>query len=229
MKLGSTYLLFNTTPYLQMKNSLYNLLIVLVVFSSCQKDDEPHRPVPAGVYDEAMDYTSLNPVLQITFVHDSILNIEYGKDSLDIDKDESFDIIISQRNLLGNTPTNINPNDTYPFCSLHVKNGVEVAIHNETYYIGHGQTSSVDWVDTIAYQTNLTNLLAWSESNRTVFMWLSPPTIFWGTDGPWYGLIDEEKYVAFRIKTKARYRYGWIRVMVTSRERMAVVGLAVEK
>lgn len=212
-----------------MKALWYGPCILLLFFSSCQKDDDPLTPVLAGVYVDAMSYNELNPALQIAFIHDPILNIEQGEDSLDINQDGSHDIIISQRNLLGNSPANANPNDTYPFCKLSIRNGVEVATKEECYYIGHGQTSSVNWVDTVAYQTNVTDIANWSESNRIIFMWVSPPTIFWGSDGPWYHLSNEEKYVAFRMKINARYRYGWIKVLVTSRERIAVVSYAMEK
>lgn len=212
-----------------MKALWYGLFLLLLLFSSCKKEQEPRTPVLAGIYDGAMDHRELNPALQITFRYDSLLNINFGEDSLDLNQDGSYDIIISQRNLLGNPAAGVNRNDTYPYGRLSVKNGAEVAIKNERYIIGHGQYSTVSWVDTIAFNTNVAGLAYWSESNRMVYLWVEAPTIFRPTDGTWYKLADTEKYVAFRMNINSRYRYGWIKILVTSREKIAVTSYAMEK
>jgi hypothetical protein len=211
-----------------MKALLYYMPLLLLLISACDKVDEPRKPVWAGVYDNTMDYTELNPALEIALKHDSLWNVDYGVDSLDIDQDGSFDIIISQR-----IPTDYNypsstTNDTYPFYKLNLKNGIEVAYKMETYYIGHGQTSSAQWIDTIAYKENVLDITSWTESNIYRFLWVDPPTIFWGSNGPWYNLINTERYIAIRKYTSSRYCYGWIKVKVVSREHLSFVSFALE-
>ncbi|HLN74962.1 MAG: hypothetical protein ACM3O8_14430 [Methylococcaceae bacterium] len=212
-----------------MKVLIYWLFILLLLLSACKKDDEPGTSFLAGIYDDSMNYREINPGLQISFKYDSLLNVNYGKDSLDINLDGSYDIIISQRNLLGNPTENTNRNNTYPYMMLGVKNGVEVAIKNECFIIGHGQYSTISWVDTIAYKTNVAGITNWSESNRIVYMWVEPPSIFRPSNGPWYNLANTERYVAFRMGINSQYRYGWIKFIVASHEKITVISYALEK
>lgn len=207
-----------------MKALLYYLVIFLVLLFACKKEDEPRKSVWAGVYDDAMEYTELNPALEIVLKHDSILNVDYGGDSLDIDNDGNYDIIFVQRNQVGNPPVN----DTYPYYMLRMKNEVEVASKNERYIIGHGQYSTAIWIDTIAYQTNVAAITNWSESDHIICMWAEPGSLFKPSNGPWYKLFNTERYVAIRKYTSSRYCYGWIKVKVVSHERLSFISFALE-
>ncbi|HET6555700.1 MAG TPA: hypothetical protein VFG54_00205 [Prolixibacteraceae bacterium] len=212
-----------------MKNSLYYILTALLLFSSCQKEDEPLTPILAGVVDKAMIYKELNPALQVTLKHDVMRNIDYGKDSMDINQDGSFDIIISQTNLLSNFSANDNSKDIFPFYSLRVKNGVAIAVIEETYFVVINQISNTFWVDTIAYKANLENITDWSDNYPNIWNYETPPTIFFGYDGPWYGLSNEEKYIAVRIKANLRYRYGWIKILVNYPQSVSIISYALEE
>lgn len=211
-----------------MKDLLYCLLLILFLLPACQ-EDEPAAIVLAGVYDSRMLYHELNPALELTLTEDALLQVAYGEDSLDLNQDGSFDVIISGRIPLDYKYNKTTTNDTYPFFRLYLKNTVEVAYEKETYYIGLGQTSSTQWIDTIAYKENVRNITTWTESNIYRFMWVDPPTIFWGTDGPWFNLVNSERYIAIRQLSGSHYRYGWIKVKEASREKIAIASYALEK
>jgi hypothetical protein len=59
-------------------------------------------------------------------------------------------------------------------------------------------------------------------------MWAIPPV---GTApyGPWYNLTNEEKYIGIRMKIGSRFKYGWIKMNVISREDMQFLSYAMEK
>lgn len=211
-----------------MKAIFLYLSILLLFLLACNKD-EPKAPVLAGVFNSSMNYKEWNPAFQVTLQHDAMRNMDYGEDSLDINQDGNYDIIISQKNLLGNPSANANSNDIYPFYNLSVKNGVAIAVIKETNFTVINRLSNAFWVDTIAYKANLGDITGWSDNFTNILSYATPPTVFFGYDGPWYGLSNKEKYIAMRIHTNLRYRYGWIKIHVTSPQKISIISYALQK
>lgn len=218
-----------------MKTLIIPILIILLVLYSCNKDDSEleiltlENHIFAGDYDANFIFKEFNPPLKIDLITDSLHNFKYGIDSIDINSDGMFDLIISQRFFMdrNNTVQTIN-NNNYPFCSLTLKNGLEVANKKETFNIGHGQTSSVLWVDTLEYNKRIDHINDWSVTNTKIWMWVVPPTSFWGSYGCWYSLSETEKYIGIRMKSDAAYKFGWIRVNQDSRENFEFISFAIE-
>lgn len=211
-----------------MKTITINILILLFFLCACKKEDD-RKAVTAGVYDSTFNYHDFNPVFKISLKFDSLSNTNSGADSIDFDLDGNFDLIINQRILLAANPLSHITSVNYPFCRLTLKNGLEVAIKNEIYGIGLGQTSNLDWVDTIQYKGRIDNLSNWSNANTKVWMYVVPPTIYWGSNGCWYNFTNTERYVGIRMKINSRFKFGWIRVNELSSENILFISYALEE
>ena len=213
-----------------MKLNLFSLLVILSYIWSCKKEDNK-KAVSAGMYDSTFNYHKFNPALHVNLTFDSILNTKNGSYSMDIDLDGKIDLVIQQQILLDKITQNYLTNANYPYCRIILKNGLEVATKTETYPIGLGQTSSVDWVDTIQYKTRIDPISSWTETDSRVWwwMWVAPYTPFWGTHGCWYNLNNTEKYIGIGMKVGSRYKYGWMKVIENSLENMQFISYAIEK
>jgi len=211
-----------------MKGLVLNIFILILLIVSCKKEDTKNQ-VYAGKNDTNLNYTEFTPPFQINLESDSLNNIKYGMDSIDINSDGEFDLIINQRVLIDWNDTIQISNSNYPYCNLTIKNGLELAIKSETIYIGLGQTTEVIWVDTITYNTSINNITEWSKPNTSTWMWGVPPTTFWGSNGCWYNLADTERYIGIRMKINSEYKLGWIRVYQHSREKIEIISYALEK
>lgn len=201
---------------------------LLLFLNSCEKDNE-RNPVLAGVYDNTFIFNELSPVLALELKLDTLNQFYHGTDSLDINLDGKYDLIISRRILLDTVPAARITIDNYPFCRLTLKNGLQVSTKKEHYPIGLGQTNEVNWIDTLQYKSRIDRLTEWSESDTYHFMWVVPPTIFWGSNGCWYNLMNAERFIGIRMKINGRYHYGWIKLNQVSREEVSIVSYALEK
>jgi hypothetical protein len=78
------------------------------------------------------------------------------------------------------------------------------------------------------YETRIDNWHDWTENNVSQLMWAIPPV---GTApyGPWYDLTNEEKYIGIKMKIDSKFKYGWIKIKVISREDMQFLSYALEK
>jgi len=103
-----------------------------------------------------------------------------------------------------------------------------VATQTQTYYVGLGQTSSMKWVDTLAYETQIDNIAEWTATNNINYMWVVPPTTILGSNGPWYNLENTEKYIGIRYYKSSEWKYGWIKVNGISRNDISLVSFALE-
>ena len=106
---------------------------------------------------------------------------------------------------------------------------MEVATKREKYSQGQGYFNSIDWVDSLQYNTRIDNIYEWSATNTSRAMWLVAPTIFWGSNGCWYYLTNAEMYIGIRMKTDSGYKFGWMKVNEISRENMFFISYAMEK
>lgn len=223
---------------------LFLSILVLFLFSSCEKDED--RPVVlAGVYNNNMLFNEFNQPLQIKLQTDTLKNIKYGIDSIDIDLDGSFDIFISQRIYLkwsDDFNRSYLEKDDFPFFGLRLKNGFEVAYKNLSFPLGQGAFYSVEMVDTIPYQARLDKTTEWRDSNmhsssyigyynNSIWFWGAPPSLFWllGNYGPWYRLNNKEMFIGVRKKIDAEYKLGWIKIKVFNHDKFEISSYAIEK
>jgi len=212
-----------------MKTLLHYLFIILLIFSSCSKDDTG-KIVTAGNYDSGFIYHEFSPPLKVKLILDPITDNYFWKDSIDINQDGSYDLIINQRIHLPaetGTPTW----EHFPYLRLILKNGIQVATKIESYPVGMGQYNQVGWVAPLNYETLINNDLVWSESVITKSMWAVPPIGTSGSapSGAWYYLTNEEKYIGIKMKIGSRFKYGWIKVKVISPEDIQFLNYAIEK
>lgn len=197
------------------KNIFFCFLSLILALSSCKKDDD-NPPVnttiiQAGVYDSAFIYHAFSPALKISINWDSLNLYGFGTDSTDLDTDGNFDLVIDLSvlnydsiHLLQGLP---NP---FPNCRLVPKNGWEIAIYHETYYIGLGQTAVADFTDTLSYGERIDQIPSWyGETQTGIKMWGENPGGA-GTPscGGWY-YAEGIKYIGLK---RADGKYGWIEI-----------------
>lgn len=209
-----------------MSSMLALSVLFFLMLHSC-KDENLGVPVKAGVA-EGLNHYVIDPPLVIKLMEDSVNNIQYGTDSIDINQDGYFDFFIWQRTVL-NEDLPIGSMLLYPYALVLLRNGLGIAIRKETYYIGLGQTSQIDWVDTLAVNSRIDLISGWSDDNAEVYMWMMPPTIFWGSNGCWFNLFDEVRYIGIRMKGKNDYKYGWIKLRQRSSGNFEIQEYAMEK
>ena len=212
-----------------MKASLYYFLFILLIFSSCLKDDD-NKIVSAGIYDSDYIYHEFSPPLKVDLKLDTIKDDYFWNDSIDINQDGIYELFISQRIHIpaeSGSPTF----DHFPYLRLITKSDLQIARKIDYYAVGHGQVNEIDWVDTLNYKTQINDNNDWTEGNDILSIWLVPPLGAPGTlpYGTWFNLTNEEKYVGIRMKIGKRYKYGWIKLNVISREDIQFICYAIEK
>jgi hypothetical protein len=202
-------------------------IFILLTLISCEKNEE--MPVLAGDINLEMFHYEFNPALKVQLQIDSVNNRKYGKDSVDIDQDGNYDLFIQQNLFIDWKETDRLDYGTY-FGKLVTKNGLEINTKTETYYIGLGQTSDINWVDTIKYEDRIDSRDNWSDPNNTIykFMWALPsePTM---SNGCWFNILNEEKYIGIRIKINSIYKYGWVKVNQDAERNIEIQSYAIEK
>jgi hypothetical protein len=213
-------------------------ILILLILSSCKKE-EITFPVFAGIYNDSLFYHEFNPPWEITLQTDTLKNIKNGTDSIDMDRDGSFDLIVRQRFFLDYTD-NYNPGylkeDNFPYIGLRAKNDFDVAYQWMKVNVGQGYFNSISLVDALPYKTRIDQIKNWCNSsvsyyfgseNGQIWLWGAPPSIFW-TFGPWYSMTNTETYVGIRKKANGKYKFGWIKFKVTSRDQFEILSYAME-
>jgi len=209
-----------------MKTPLLYILIFLLFFISCSKEDN-RQAVNAGIYNTDFIYKEFSSPLKVKLILDTLTNDYIGRDSIDLNRDGVYDIIINHRIHLPPV-SGVPSNEHFPYFKLIIKNGLQVATKVQFYSVGHGQLDDVHWVDALNYENRIDVWPDWTEKNNSQFMWAIPPVAS-APYGPWYDLTNEEKYIGFRMKIESRFKYGWIKVKVISREDMQFLSYALEK
>ncbi|HKK69386.1 MAG TPA: hypothetical protein VJ946_14280 [Bacteroidales bacterium] len=201
-----------------------------VFFFACEDEpdiDTPETKVLAGVHDSDMFYYEFNPPFQVDCQVDS--GMVHGQDSIDLDADGQYDFILSQR-FFSDENDSAQINDyNYPYSRVRMENSLEVARVTEVIYIGLGQTSDVFWIDTLSFEHRIDDIEEWSETNTSIEMWMVPPTEFWSSYGPWYGLTDSIQYMGIRMMSDSDYKYGWIKVQQSDRKELVILSYAFEE
>lgn len=209
-----------------MKTLLYISFIIMFIFSSCSKENTV-KMVSAGIYDADFIYNEFSPPLKVDLKLDTITDNYIGIDSIDINMDGVSDIIISHR--LHLPPESGTPSyEHFPYFRLSLKNGLQVVTKIQSYSVGHGSNSDVNWIDTLNYNTLINNNSDWSEDDVSIMMWARPP-VGSAPYGPWYNLTNEEMYIGIKMKIDSQCKYGWIRVKVISNEDISFLSFALEK
>lgn len=210
-----------------MKTIFVLAAVLSAIFCSCNTDER--TPVFAGVYDSEFIYYEYPTPLQVELKLNSATNYYSGIDSIDINLDGEYDILIIQHLQiphLNSEPTQ----DLFPYCRLLAMNGTEIAIKEMGYGVGHGYYNYVSWIDSLNLKTRIDNLSEWSMTNELRSMWFVPsPGSFLHNFGYWYEITNPEMYIGIRMKIGSDYKYGWIKVDATSRENMRFMSYAIEK
>lgn len=212
------------------------MLAVLIIILSCndENDDSDDNnpivnklPVYAGVFNSDMLFNGLNPPLTVSLIYNEENRYYVGTDSLDLNSDGSFDMIIDV-GIPSNDTITITPY-LYPHTTLSYNNNLEVAINTEHYPLGLGQYGTIDWVDTLRYEERIDTFELWSKESIWNFMWVEPPAVIWGSNGCWYEPENIERYIGIRMKKDTDFKYGWIKVKEISRTELQFTSYAIEK
>ena len=210
-----------------MKTFIKYIPVYLLLIISCDKEIF-RKNVVAGVHDDSFVFVKFTPSFKLNLILDSITKYYNGTDSIDINLDGNFDIVVSQRIETEESISRIGTQDYFPYCWLKFKNGFEVATKTETWVVPHGQIKSVSWIDTINYEGRIDDISGWF-SDRYRHMWVVPPGSHEGSYGCWYNLTNEEKYIGIRMETDSKYKFGWIKVNQSSRDNIEFISYAIEK
>jgi len=183
--------------------------------------------VLAGDMNSEMISPELNPAIQIQLQIDSVNNMKFGKDSIDIDLDSNYDLFILQNLFIEWNERDKLEYYTY-YGKIVPKNGLEILAKSETYYIGLGQTRDIDWVDTLNYKSTINRSNYWSYSNKSIFMWVLPSQLTM-SNGCWFDVVNCEKYIGIRMKINSEYKYGWVKLNQDSDRNIIIQGYAIEE
>jgi hypothetical protein len=211
-----------------MKRNIYLILVSLVILTSCKKE-ELRTNVFAGIYDTNFIYNEFNPAFQLKLKFDSILNIKYGIDSIDLNLDGDYDLFISQRFLLDTSATDYKKEKYYPYSKLTTRNGLQIAFRYDSFPMGFGTVGSAAWVYCAPFNTMINGIKYWSETEKDCYMWAIPYSGYVGSYGEWYNITNSEMYITFKMKMGKKIKFGWIKVNQVSRENMTFMSYAIEK
>ena len=222
-----------------MKRHYYFLIaLFLFIFYSCKEEGEKiieSDIVYAGVYEASYIHHEFNPPLKIKTELDSVTWFSSGKDSIDLDLDGNFDLIISVYLHPNDTAYEIGSKRFFPSCRLLFKNNFEVAIKGFQYACGHGICNYAPFIESFEYNTDINHFeFDWYLGNENKTLWLITPEGSGYPRGWWYYANEEERYIGIRIKEQIntntyRYRYGWIKVNAINRNDMSVTEYALEQ
>ncbi len=210
-----------------MKKIILYLFTLQLILISCGKE-EPHKLIMAGEYDSEFIFYHYSNPLKVDLRLDSTTNYYIGTDSIDINLDGDYDLMISQHLQiphLVDAPTN----HLFPYCRLTPINGLELAENTQAYPAGFGTYKTVEWVDSLNFKDRIDDISNWSESLKFRYMWCNPPDSFVNNFSCWYEVTNSEMYIGIRMKIDSDYKYGWIKVDATSREDMFFISYAIEK
>jgi len=217
-----------------MKNQYrFLFLIILLIFVSCKKDEFSGNVVYAGKFDSTFNYFEFNPPLKVKTELDYTTGFYFGADSLDLNLDGEFDIIISLK---------MHPNDTiykvggiysFPYCRFIMKNGFEVAVRNIGYSCHAGSCVEEPFIDALEFDSVISRYPKWSESQNKQTLWNIIPGNMEYPGGWWTRINTEEMYIGVRIKKQGpkktvHYKYGWIKINAVSLKNVSFTSYAME-
>ena len=187
----------------------------------------------AGIYDSTFVYHHFSPPLKIKTELDTITGFSSGSDSIDLDLDGNFDLIINIYLHLSDTAYEVGSKRFFPYCKLLFRNNFEVATKGYQYACGHGYCNYAPFVDAFEYDTEISHYkYDWYLGSEEQTMWLITPSGSGFPPGWWY-YADKEMYIGIRIKEQLNnktdyYRYGWIKVNAHSFHDLTFIDFALE-
>lgn len=197
------------------------LSLALFFFINCSKD-EYRKPVNAGIYDSSYFFREFSPPFKINIIWDSSTFIGKGSDSIDINLDGEYDLIFNSQVV-----------DIYKYkggfiyenCNIDFKNGFGTV--SKKFYIPQGQGSytSVTWIDTLQYKTQIQRLNSWGSK---VSLWSIIPMGF-APLSPWYETSNPYLYIGLRRIVGNNVKYGWILADGTTKKEVKILSYAFEK
>jgi hypothetical protein len=211
-----------------MKTLAYSIIVILLFLFACKKEED-RSPVLAGVYDSSFLFHEFNPPLKVNLKLDSQSKFYIGADSLDINQDGNFDLIIKQRLYLDIAKPQYYTHETYPYCLLTFRNGLEFSKKMQYYIQGHGTYGTNVGIDTLNYENRIDTISEWSGTDTNAALWIDPPTSLTSSNGVWFNLRNAEKYIGIRMKVNSQFKYGWIKVSQVMRENISFSSYALEK
>lgn len=217
-----------------MKNQFKILyLLFFPAFFSCKSDDFNASVVLAGKYNSTYLYHEINPPLQIETELDSNSGFYLGTDSIDLNLDGNFDLIINLKTHPNDTIYKVGGIYSFPYCRLILKNGYELAIRNIGYSCHAGLCVEEPFIDALEFNTEISQYPKWSESVTKQTLWNIIPGNMEFPRGWWYYAENKEMYIGVRIKERALkksvyYKYGWIKVNALSLKNVSFISYAME-
>lgn len=202
------------------------LIILLIILYSCE-EREFRYPVAAGKYNTHYLYTEYKPSIQLDLRIDSISGCYFGRDSIDIDMDGNYDLIIDQKHAIEEGSKDC-LGENFPHVSITLKNDLELVEKIEYYSMGHGAVGSSYWVNALEYDTRIENCRDWSLLKKKSLLWATPQG-YTGYGGFWRGLEDTERYIGIRKKVESDYKYGWIKIYQSNYKRFEIKSCAIQK
>lgn len=209
--------------------------LIFTSFITCNDEFQNTNLVLAGMYDSSYIYYEYLPPLTVKTELNITTGFYEGTDSIDLNLDGNFDLIISLR---------LHPNDTlyekgkslyYPTCRMLLKNGFEVAVKKMNYSCGHGYCNWADFIATFEYGSDVVNSSEWSGSDNNQTLWnIFPAGVGYSFPGGWWSFVkSEDMYIGFRHKHNGPkntfyYYYGWIRVNALVHQNMTFTSYAME-
>ncbi|MBL1280447.1 MAG: hypothetical protein COA33_009255 [Fluviicola sp.] len=206
------------------KYFIFFLSLQFLLFS-CQKDqvDPVYTDILAGEADTSYSVTFLTAPLSINVVYDAQNLYGYGIDSIDIEGDGSYDILI-ELDLLNPDSLHLligQPNP-FPNCRITTMNDLEIAIDSIPVYVGLGTTAYFKFA--AMYQMNdVISISGTWYKNSMVKLWQENPAFPSSTFGEWYS-IHAVRYIAIRKNGK----YGWMEIDATNHEDPQILSFAIE-
>lgn len=182
---------------IKMKNIIIFLLSMIPFLFSCEKDE---NKVSAGKFDSSFIYQEFSPALELKVVRNGELKVESDSDSIDIDFDNTYDLYFTLHE----------PEGLFHYFQLQILNEFELAICKEIYFLGHGQSATAIFIDTLTLSDRIDKITDWSgkQTNKIFYMWQANPG---GGMTPSYGswfYVNEFKYIGLSKSGK----YGWLEV-----------------
>jgi hypothetical protein len=117
----------------------------------------------------------------------------------------------------------------YPMLKLKLENDFQTAMYQESFYVGLGQTSYINWVDTLSYEKRIDDLPMWTDSISSIYLWVEPISAnYYASNGPWYNLENTVKYIGLRYYDVSEWKYAWVKIDVTTRNDIRLVSFAIE-
>lgn len=206
-----------------MKNIIFGFcLFGLFILFACEKDKSTSIPVLAGCYDSTYNYYKYLLPLQLDFKWDDQHKFAFADTMFDLNFDQEGNVFIEASiSESENTVTEDFIGRVYPHYNLAFYNGWEVSIYEDIYGMGHGKTSTWNYIDTLCYGKRIDQISKWSTQCS---LWHRNSEYFTPSAGGWLH-ARKTMYVGVRNNDK----FGWIEIDATDPLYLKIKSFAIQK